>query len=89
MDIFNASDKEALLQVRIKSDEQSKKWTKAFKIPGKKSTTLDIPMSDLKTINLETMTYLGFAMGKNQYLTDMKPLSSDFVLYFDNMRLTK
>ena len=89
VDIFNSNDKEAVLQVRIKSDDQ-KKWTKAFKLPEKRSTTLDIPMSDLRAkVSLETITYLGFAMGKNQYLTNMKPFTSDFILFFDNIRLIK
>jgi len=90
IDVFNKSDKEGLLQVRIKSDEHQKIWSKAFKIPANKPYTIEITTDELKTkINLDNVMYLGFTMGKNQYLTDMKPLDSNFTLYFDNIRFVK
>ncbi|MFH1073990.1 MAG: hypothetical protein V1752_02780, partial [Candidatus Firestonebacteria bacterium] len=60
VDIFNDSDKEGLMQIRIKSNEHMKKWGKAYKLPSKKQITIEVTMKELSDkINLNEINYLG------------------------------
>ena len=90
VDVFNESETESFLNIRIKSTDHQKIWQRQFKIPSQKVHTIKIDIKELKSkIEVDDVMYLGLTMGKSQYDPNAKPITRDCTLYFDNIRLIK